>query len=177
MKRATDHRTFPPVTSGQWLDRLAVAIVWLVMLNFVIIIGRDVVLGTTGSAGMFSLDDLWIRYEIRSGGLVPERLEYVIVTPRHPSHQLRKQSRDTYTFVFAGTEPVTVRPKRGETVWIDAQGGVTHLGPVLASNDVNRLRDLSNSDKLTVSSEDEFLSLVGEMTTGTASRDGVDRRR
>jgi hypothetical protein len=123
------------------------------------------VVGRAGPHVSFSLGNLWIQYETRSGGLFGESLIRAVVTEGFPKHQSYDRSTETYGFALA-YGLATVRPERGEAVWVDEQGRVTHLGAVLHPEDLGALEklkaqeDLSGGEGPSISSPEEFLALV-----------------
>jgi hypothetical protein len=171
--------------SGRWkvLDRFVSVVCWFVLLCIllaVVAMAHGFVVGSAGPHVSFSLGNLWIQYEMRSGGLWAERLIHAVVTQGFPKHQMYHTSTNTYGLGLAHGA-ATFRPERGETVWVDEQGRVTHLGRVLHPEDMEALeklraqQDLDGSEGPSISSPEEFLALVAGLSHQNGGLTPFDR--
>jgi hypothetical protein len=149
-------------TGWRGIDHLASVLLWLFFIGMGISIVQGVIVGTSGYGGSFGFGNLYIMYDVDCGGLLPERLVYAVILPSFPE-QMKGGADNGCTFVFAGHHPVTVRPRRGETVWIDEQYHITFLGRALHAKDVAALRELGNSGRPAISSAEEFLAIVAKL--------------
>jgi hypothetical protein len=152
-------RIFPPVTGSKWLDRSISIVFWLLMVSFAFAIFNNLLFGGHMSGASFGLGGPYIHYQVRNGRLLGDRLEYAVITQVFPKNQWSDGS--TYTFLFTGHNPLTVRLKRGQTLWVDQQGRVTSLGQKLDPRDCEALRLLADDRTLSISSLEEFLAVAG----------------
>ena len=138
-------------------------------------IGRSIsivhglIAGASGSEGGFGLGNLWIRYGMRSGGLLGERLTHVVIAPAFPEDQKYDGSTNAYTLVFAGGNLVTIRPHRGETIWIDEQWHVTSLDRALTAQDITALEKSSSRKRHGITSAEEFLAIIARLRAEPAA--------
>ncbi|OHB65672.1 MAG: hypothetical protein A2Y77_15440 [Planctomycetes bacterium RBG_13_62_9] len=119
---------------------------------------RAVLFGTSGHGGGFGFGNLYILYDVDTGGLLPDRLAYAVITP--DLAEQTQGSAEEFTFVFAGDHVVKVPPRRGETVWVDEQYQVAHLGRLLYPEDIAALQKPGDTERSTISSAAEFLAIV-----------------
>jgi acyl-coenzyme A synthetase/AMP-(fatty) acid ligase len=148
------------VRVGKLVDRVLPVVLWLIAIYWGVGIAWGVIAGTSSSGGSFGFGGLGIHYEVRTGGLLADRLEYAVITQAYPQRQEYWESEGAYTLAFAGQDVMTVRPKRGETVWVDEQGHVTSLGRVLNAEDIATLKNSTSAESPTLSSPEEFLATV-----------------
>ncbi|MDY0357465.1 MAG: hypothetical protein RBR19_16410 [Sedimentisphaerales bacterium] len=125
----------------------------------------------------FGFGDLWIQYEIRTGGVLPDQLDYVIVRHDFPELPEINESADMDRFFLTGQSLAAVQPSRGQTVWIDEQGRVTRLGRALRLGDLKILQnvglaqDIRRAEMPPLSSPDEFLAVVAKLRAGSARQE------
>jgi hypothetical protein len=152
-------------------DHLAAVLYWLILIGMGTVMVRGLVGGTGGYGGSFSLGNLRIVYRVNSGGLLPERLAYAMITPDLAQRTTESDDgggtlvsdRGGATIVFARDPSATIKVRRGETAWIDAQYRVTSLDRVLRPRDIRAIEKLSDREKPTISSPEEFLAIVAEL--------------
>lgn len=160
---------FPPQTGWKTLDR----VVWGISLLFVslfvtcllVTAVRNFTVGPNGAGGGFGFGGLWIQYDIRSGGLLPERFRYIVIAQTFPENQAQK-SNGVFTFTFAGGNPIQVRSAGQETVWVDPQGSVTNLGRALCPKDIELLQTHNHEVKPPISTPEEFLAILERLRAG-----------
>ncbi len=99
---------FPPVTGWKWLDRVVWTISCLGLVCIGIFVAHNILVGTSGTGGGFGFGNLWIQYDIRSGGLLPERVRHIVITQTFPENQAQDESTGVFTFTFAGRNPIEV---------------------------------------------------------------------
>lgn len=169
-------RKFPWSTVWKVFDRAVAVTVWLFVACVAISLVADVV-RRNASRGAFGFGDLWIQYEIRTGGVLPDQLDYVIVRHDFPELPEINESADMDRFFLTGQSLAAVQPSRGQTVWIDEQGRVTRLGRALRLGDIRTLQnvglawDIRRAEMPTLSSPDEFLAVIARLRTGSAGQE------
>lgn len=157
-------RLFPPVTGSKVFDRSVSIVFWLLMISFVLAILNEFFVGGSTSSGAFGFDGPYIHYQVRTGRIRADRLEHAVIAEVFPKDQ--RYDGKTYTFLFVGQGTVTVRPKRGETLWVDEDGNVTTLGPALSAADIAILKSLRSNAISPISSPEELLALVASLRAG-----------
>ncbi len=156
-------RKVTSVRVGKLVDRLLPIGLWLIAIYWGVGIAQGVIVGTSSSGGSFGFGGLGIHYEVRTGGVLADRLEYAVITQAYPQRQEYWESEGAYTLAFAGHDVMTVRPHRGETVWVDEQRHVTSLGRVLTAEDIATLNKSTSAESPTLSSPEEFLARVARL--------------
>jgi hypothetical protein len=171
---------FPPQTGWKTLDR----VVWGISLLFVSLVVSlfvtcllvtavpNSIIGSRSTGGGFGFGGLWIQYDIRSGGLLPERFRHIVIAQTFPENQAQG-STGVFTFTFAGRNPIQVRSAGQETVWVDPNGSVTNLGRVLRPADIELMQTHNHEVKPPISTPEEFLAILVRLRAGeTASTEG-----
>lgn len=69
---------FPSITGRKTLDRIVWTISCLGLACCVAFAGRNILVGPSGTGGGFGFGGLWIQYDIRSGGLLPESFRHIV---------------------------------------------------------------------------------------------------
>jgi len=169
-------RTFRWSTVWRVFDRAVAVAVWLFVACLAISFVASV-LGRNASRSAFGFGDLWIQYEIRTGGLLPDQLDYVIVRHDFPELPEINETADIDRFFLTGQSLAAVQPSQGQTVWIDEQGRVACLGKALRLGDirilqnVGRAQDIRCAEVPILSSPDEFLAVVARLRAGSARQE------
>lgn len=167
---------FPWSIAWKVFDRAVAVVVWLFVACVAISLVADVV-GRNTFRGTFGFGDLWIQYEIRTGGLLPDRLDYVLVRHDLPELPEINETADMDRFFLTGQSLAAVQPSQGQTVWIDEQGCVTRLGSALRLSDIKVLQnfglaqDVNRTEMPTLSSPDEFLAVVARLRAGSTRQE------
>lgn len=124
-----------------------------------------VILFTGGASrgGTFRAGQLWVRYEITSTGVMPERLEYAVISSDSPINQVYDGTEGTWQFSYTNGDMVTFKTRRGEILWIDESHKLQELGRVLGSGDIDLLQRRASEFK--ASSPDELLAFIKRSKT------------
>ena len=81
----------PPVTGRKTLDRVVWMISCLGLACLVAFAGRNILAGSSGTGGAFGFGGLWIQYDIRTGGLLPESFRHIVIADI-PGEQIGRAS-------------------------------------------------------------------------------------
>jgi len=117
-------------TGWKVFDRCVSVVFWVVVIFLVMVgvsYGRYLICGGDSASGSFGFGGLRINYRVRSGGVLPERLAYVVISEVFPICSGYEQATNKCTFVFGDPNSITVRPEDGESLWTDDQGRVRPL--------------------------------------------------
>ncbi len=131
-------------TGWKVFDRCVSVVFWLVVISLVMFgvgLARDLIAGAGSSFQRFGLGGLWIHYEVRTGGVLPERLGHVIIAEAFPVCQSYEGSTNRCTLAFGDPDSITIYSEGREISWTDDQGHVTRLGPGWALEDIGRLEN------------------------------------
>jgi hypothetical protein len=140
---------------------------------FAAFVGRNILVGPNGNGEGFGFGGLWILYDIRTGGLLPESLKYIVITQTLSENQTSDGSTGVFTFTFVGRDPIEVQSAGQETVWVDPQGGVANLGRALRPEDNELLQTHIHEVKPPISTPEEFLAILVRLRAGeTVSIEG-----
>lgn len=137
-----------------------------------ILLAHYLAVGGSEQDDWFDVGNLWIRYGMRSRDLLGDRLAYAVIAPASPNDQEYDEATNTYTFVFPGNHPVTVRPEPGETLWIDGQYHVVSLGQALQASDIEKLAVLRCRGRPPITSVEQFLAFLAQVRAGPTAPGG-----
>lgn len=149
-------------TSHDIVDHCVAIILWGFVIATVIFGLHSLIVGPNTSGEGFNRCGLWVDYRARTGGLLGETLVDAVVVKPFPQNQWF--DGQTFGFVFSGDLSVEVRPQPGETVWVDDEGRVVHMGRVLKVKDLTMLK--TASIRTSISSPDEFLAVIDDLRAG-----------
>lgn len=158
--------TFPPITGRKTLDRVVWTISCLGLACFGAFAGRNILVGPNGTAGGFGFGGLWIQYDIRTGGLLPESFRHIVIAQTFPENQAQGESAGVFTFTFAGRNLIQVQSAGQETIWVDPRGIVANLGRVLRPADIELMQTHKNEVKPPISTPEEFLAILERLRGG-----------
>lgn len=126
----------------------------------------------SASYAAFSMGNLWVGYLSNPRDALSGEIEYVICSADAP--KTCRFDGSTWMFTFSDNDDYGTGfgsgSNTGETVWMDKQHGVTHLGPVLSKEDVLLLSKHRNDAEFRISSPDELLALVKKLRAEQAAR-------
>ena len=159
-------------------DRVVAVICGLIIILLVINLVNGLLFPPTAGRG-FGFGNLGILYEVNSGIILPDRVEYVVVVEDYSNNGACYGPPYTCIFLFADANSIRFQPKRGETVWVDEEHHVESLGRILDTDDIANLEHYEKDEELTISSPDEFLEAVvklrAESAASAASADAEGR--
>ncbi len=163
-------RLLPWGKAWKVFDRTVAVVVYGAVACLAVALVGSLVAGAVGgkaSRGTFGFGGLWIQYEIRTGGLRSDRLDYVIV--RHDLPEIPKPDKpsDMDRLFLTGKALRAVQPDPGQTVWIDREGHVTPLGQALSLADVKRLRRAGLANIPPITTPEEFLAALAKLKAGS----------
>jgi len=127
------------VTGWKVLDRCVSVVFWLGMICLVLLgmsFARRLIFGSSSSFRSLGFGGLWIDYEVRSGGVLPERLAHVVISEISPIGSGGGGSTNACTLLFGDPNSITTGQECGETSWTDSQGHVVRLGPGVRLEDM-----------------------------------------
>lgn len=160
---------FPPVTGRKKLDRVVWTISWMILCLVlawgVVFAGRNILVGSSGTGGAFGFGGLWIQYDIRTGGLLPESFRHIVIAQTFPENQAQ-ESTGVFTFTFAGRNPIKVHSAGQETSWLDPNGTVINLGQALRPADIKLLQTHNKEVKSPISTPEEWLAILERLRGG-----------
>jgi len=153
-------------------DRTVAVVVYGAVACLAVALVVSLVAGVVGgkvSRGTFGFGGLWIQYEIHTGGLRSDRLDYVIV--RHDLPEIPKPDKpsDMDRFFLTGKALRAVQPDPGQTVWIDPQGDVTPLGQALSLADIKSLQRAALTHTPPITTPEEFLAALAKLKAGSGT--------
>ncbi|MDD4440358.1 MAG: hypothetical protein PHX41_00545 [Kiritimatiellae bacterium] len=157
------------MTGGQLLTGMRKPLACVVALLMLV---AYALLFTGGQAhdNSFSAWNLHVQYEIKSIGIRPERIEYVVVSDGRYDKQTIQGADDeetTFTRIYrsAGLDTtVAFKTKHGQTVWIGKDRKVRFAPTPLLMSDVHLLEKHSGSDSSqTIGSLEELEAAIAKL--------------
>ncbi len=122
------------------------------------------------SYAAFSMGNLWIGYASNRSDALSEEIEYVTCSVGIP--KTSRFNGSTWMFTFSNKEgflSTGFGSEVDETVWMDEQHNVTHLGPVLSKNDVSLLWNHRHDENLKITYPTELLAFVKKLKAEQAA--------
>ena len=126
-------------TAWKVFDQCVSVVFWLGVICLVMLginLAWDLVFEGESSSPSFGFGGLWIEYEVRSGGVLPKRLAYVVISETSPICSGYDGSTNACTLLFGDPNSITIGQECGEISWTDSEGHVVRLGPGLRLADV-----------------------------------------
>jgi hypothetical protein len=115
----------------------------------------------------FNIGNLWIVHSSNQNDSSTKKTDYVICSESFPK-SCRYDGSD-WMFSFSD-KSIGFSSSRDDTIWIDEQHELRHLGPILGKEDVAILRDYRYDDELQISSPEELLTIVDKLKTERATK-------